>query len=347
MKWIHYTTLAAALAAGASQALSYDALYAFGDSLTDTGREPAEPYLHYDGRWSNGPLWVEYLSVLLGFPYNPDNNLAHSGAQTDDTLGQVNEFVPATDVGRSLFVVWAGGNDFLQEYDKNWFNDDSWDRQIAYSVGNLSNAVINLYSKGARTILVPNTVDVTDIPLLNFLPGFVSDYLRGKVEQFNRELSEALASIQAAYPALVLFQFDFFGQVHVLLSHSHDYGFTEKDIDALSDVTLLDKRFDGPGANYVFWDPIHPTTKSHGIIAQWFQATVEAATPQIAVATDGASLSLTVGNLSAGKTYLLQRSLDLVVWSDVNQFSGDASLTLSSVTNALPQAFFRVKVLGR
>src|SRR5256886_17172758 len=85
----------------------YDALYAFGDSLTDTGREPAEPYFHYDGRWSNGPLWVEYLSTRLGFPYNPDNNLAHSGAQTDDTLGQVMDFVPTADVEGSLFVVWA------------------------------------------------------------------------------------------------------------------------------------------------------------------------------------------------------------------------------------------------
>ena len=138
----------------------YDALYAFGDSLTDTGREPAEAFLHYDGRWSNGPLWVEYLSVRLGFPYNPSNNFAHSGAQTDDTFGQVADFVPAN-IDQSLFVVWAGGNDFLQEYDRYWFNDAGWDRQIAYSVGNLSNAVIALYSKGARFILVPNTVDVT------------------------------------------------------------------------------------------------------------------------------------------------------------------------------------------
>ncbi len=50
------------------------------------------------------------------------------------------------------------------------------------------------------------------------------------------------------------------------------YGFTEENIDALSDVTLLDKSFDGPGARYVFWDPIHPTTKAHGIVADWFHA---------------------------------------------------------------------------
>ena len=54
-----------------SNLTAYDALYAFGDSLTDTGREPAEPVLHYNGRWSNGPLWVEYLSERLASPTIP------------------------------------------------------------------------------------------------------------------------------------------------------------------------------------------------------------------------------------------------------------------------------------
>jgi thermolabile hemolysin len=347
MRWTCYLALVLGLTGGTPKALSYDALYAFGDSLTDTGREPAEPYFHYDGRWSNGPLWVEYLSVLLGFSYNPDNNLAHSGAQTDDTLGQVIAFVPASDAGHSLFVVWAGGNDFLQEYDKHWFDDGSWDRQIAYSVGNLSNAVVNLYSKGARFILVPNTVDVSEIPLLNFLPGFVSDYLRGKVEQFNGQLAATLNQIQSAYPALKLFQFDFYSQVNLLLDRAGDYGFTKTDIDALSDVTLLDKRFDGPGANYVFWDPIHPTTKSHGMIAGWFQAAVAAASPQIAIATDGAVLNLTVGNPNAGQTYVLQRSSDLVGWSDVEQFSGGAAPLSMNAADGSPRTFFRLKLQQR
>src|SRR5438876_3973839 len=184
MRWNLYIRLVLGLTTGAPVALSYDALYAFGDSLTDTGREPAEPLLHYNGRWSNGPLWVEYLSVRLGFPYQPDNNLAHSGAQTDDTLGQVTNFVPATNIEKSLFIVWAGGNDFLQEYDKHWFDDASWDGQVAYSVGSLSNAVVALHLKGARFILVPNTVDVTETPLLNRLPDLIRDYLRDKVEQF-------------------------------------------------------------------------------------------------------------------------------------------------------------------
>ncbi|KAJ2667887.1 hypothetical protein GGH99_006550, partial [Coemansia sp. RSA 1285] len=47
-------------------------LYIFGDSLSDTGRlhtmtfglVPPEPY--WEGRFSNGPLWIEYLALLQG-----------------------------------------------------------------------------------------------------------------------------------------------------------------------------------------------------------------------------------------------------------------------------------------
>src|SRR5438874_6171747 len=83
-------------------ASAFDAIIAFGDSLTDTGNEPSEPYLHYQGRWSNGPLWVEHLSQTLGFPYNASNNLAHSGAQTDDTLTQVINYTPEGDISNTL-----------------------------------------------------------------------------------------------------------------------------------------------------------------------------------------------------------------------------------------------------
>ena len=230
---------------------AYEALYAFGDSLTDTGREPAEPVLHYQGRWSNGPLWVEYLAERLGLAYNPSNNYAHSGAQCDDTFGQVRDFSTTNDVSQALFVAWSGGNDFLQEYDRHWFDDAGWDAQIASSVGNLSNAVVTLYAKGARAVLVPNTVDVTEIPTINFLPLFLRSYLRGKVRQFNAALALALDRLQAAAPQLRLYRVDVFARLDGILANASRYGSTETEIDALADFTLLDKRFDGPGSRYV------------------------------------------------------------------------------------------------
>src|SRR5438034_8443586 len=321
----------------------FDAIYAFGDSLTDTGNEPAEPILHYQGRWSNGPLWIEYLSQRFGFAYNAGNNFANSGAQCNDTYRQVTNFIPARDVRQSLFVVWAGGNDFLQNYDKYWFDDSGWDQQIAYSVGNLSNAVVNLSGKGGRFILVPNTADLTQIPTLNFLPDFVRDYLRDKVKQFNSQLATALNQLQPAYPALKLFRCDVYGSVNYILHNASAYGFTETEIDALSDVTLLDKSLDGPGANYIFWDPIHPTTKAHALIADWFHAAVAPLSARLAVATKTMPLELRASELHLTKTYTLQTTTNLNNWSDVQTFVCVTTNQTLTITNDVSKAFVRLK----
>lgn len=255
-------------------ASAFDAIVAFGDSLTDTGNVPAEPYLHYQGRWSNGPLWIEYLSQQLGFPYNPSNNFAHSGGTTGGACGETARYVPAGDVSNTLFVVWAGGNDFLQQYQNNWFNESAWIQLTTDGANNLSNAVVNLQAKGARYILVPNTVDLTTIPLLNKLPGFLRSYLQSKVKMFNNKLSRALTALQATYPNVTIYRCDMYSDEKAMLKNFKSYGFTKKNIDALSDPHLLDKSFNGPGANYVFWDPIHPTSKSHGIIANYFYVAI-------------------------------------------------------------------------
>src|SRR6266576_1442435 len=63
----------------------FTALYAFGDSLTDTTHHLASSS-YWMGRFSNGPLWVEYLSPLLGFSYNPANNSAFAGSTTSSGI---------------------------------------------------------------------------------------------------------------------------------------------------------------------------------------------------------------------------------------------------------------------
>jgi len=253
---------------------AFDAIVAFGDSLTDTGNVPAEPVLHYQGRWSNGPLWIEYLSQQLGFPYNASNNFAHSGGTTGGALGETGRYVPVGDVSQTLFVVWAGGNDFLQQYQKNWFSESSWLKLTTDGANNISNAVVNLQAKGARYILVPNTVDVTTIPLLNKLPGFIRSYLQSKVKMFNNKLSRSITALQATYPNVTIYRCDVYLDEHTIIKNYKKFGFTKAGIDALADPRLLDKSFTGPGANYVFWDPIHPTSKAHGVIAGYFYAAI-------------------------------------------------------------------------
>jgi GDSL-like Lipase/Acylhydrolase len=80
-----FPALLLALCLSASADYSFTALYAFGHSVSDTGRNPASPPTSYfNGRYSNGLLWVEYLSTSLGLAYNAANNFAVSGSSTSD-----------------------------------------------------------------------------------------------------------------------------------------------------------------------------------------------------------------------------------------------------------------------
>ncbi|MFN7149299.1 MAG: hypothetical protein ACK4V6_07440, partial [Microthrixaceae bacterium] len=64
-------------------------LLVLGDGLSDSGRfgeltdnaYPPSPPFH-NGRWTNGPTWVETLATLLGWTLDPDDNLAQGGATT-------------------------------------------------------------------------------------------------------------------------------------------------------------------------------------------------------------------------------------------------------------------------
>ncbi len=104
----------------------------FGDSLSDTGNTflaagiPPAPY--YQGHYSNGPIWLEYLAGRLGVAAplpslagGTDN--AWGGAQTGDGLSfmktpniglQISTFLAANTLNaHQLITVWGGANDFL------------------------------------------------------------------------------------------------------------------------------------------------------------------------------------------------------------------------------------------
>src|SRR5271155_453790 len=79
-----------------ARASSIDAIYAFGDSLSDVGNVyalsgdtiPGAPYVN--GQFSNGPVWVQDLAAGLGLgPLSPSQlggtDYAYGGAETGTT----------------------------------------------------------------------------------------------------------------------------------------------------------------------------------------------------------------------------------------------------------------------
>ena len=74
-------------AAPPADAGQFTKLVVFGDSLSDTGNVFAVTHgavppsaAYYAGRFSNGPVWPEYLAASLSLPLE---NFAYGGAQTD------------------------------------------------------------------------------------------------------------------------------------------------------------------------------------------------------------------------------------------------------------------------
>ena len=330
-----------ALILTATTGYSFTALYSFGDSLTDTGRNPPSPASSYfNGRYSNGPLWVEYLSAQLGLSYNASNNLAVSGSTTSNLLSQIAGLAPSTNLESALFTVWPGGNDFLHSISLG-NNDAAWSNVIANAVLNLTNAIGTLYTNGAREVIVPNLPNLGQTPfILGTSPGF-SAYLDSKLAQYNTQLASALTNTMQRNAGLRIYPMDANSFFNAIISAPATFGFTVTTKGALEDPSLTDKSFTGPGADYVFWDIIHPTTKGHGLIATVAFQLVGA---ELKIAPSGANFNLTVLNLSPGLPYTIQSSTNLSAWSDYQTLTAAGTNTTVTVTNAPgTNVFYRVR----
>ncbi|WP_373538555.1 SGNH/GDSL hydrolase family protein [Chamaesiphon sp.] len=91
-------TIAAILAPGRVFAATFSQLVVYSDSLSDLGLAfdatggIAPPYGNLTGgRFSNGPLWVEYLAAGLGIATTPNTNFAVGGATTGTVNTVANE----------------------------------------------------------------------------------------------------------------------------------------------------------------------------------------------------------------------------------------------------------------
>lgn len=181
---------------------NFDQVYVFGDSLSDVGNVfnatggvyPPSPS-YFEGRLSNGPIWVEYLTPKLEAN---STNFAYAGSSTGignalfpalplpGLLTQVSSFTQANPQAdpNALYTVWAGANDYLF----GGVTDPTG------SVGNLSTAVTSLYATGARNIMVANLPDLGKLPARR-VDSQVSSSLDALTEAHNLNLAATLDSL--------------------------------------------------------------------------------------------------------------------------------------------------------
>ncbi len=270
-----------ALAPTVAHAFSFTGLYVFGDSLSDTGNAfnatggllPPAPF-YTAGRFSNGPVWVEYLAPKLGLTFNTATNFAFGGA----TTGAQNTFVPglpglqqqiagftqSTPVAdpNALYIVWAGANDYLG-------GASALDplQPVQQPVANLVGAVQALAGVGA-TVLLAN------LPDLGKLPGTQGNLqLTALSAAHDTALVQAIQQLAHVTPNVQVIPFDVAALFSDAIAQPGSYGFTN-----VTDACLL-TACQTPDT-YLFWDDIHPTTAGYERTAEAAATTISAAVPE-------------------------------------------------------------------
>lgn len=256
----------AALVFSAQRPEPINGLYVFGDSLSDTGTVfratggmyPPAPY--FQGRYSNGRVWVEYLADRLQLSGTQINNFAAGGATTGGDrnnlvpglLLQVRSFAQSQQQANpnALYVLWAGANDYLQGVNRT-----------EVPVGNVTQAIAALQQVGAKKILVANLPDLGQLPSTR--SSTQASPLSGLTQAHNQNLRRSLKVLTQQQPDLKIATLDANTLYREAVSNPAKFGFTNVTGTCLSGSSICSN----PN-QYLFWDGIHPTTAAHRILGE-------------------------------------------------------------------------------
>jgi phospholipase/lecithinase/hemolysin len=270
--------LTLALTLGASNTLAgpFGEIVVFGDSLSDNGNlllhddQPnPDPKLYWQGRLSNGRVWVEHLTDPAHFDTNLTDR-ALGGAQSEGYIppglieqvrGHIVLTVPPLSPD-NLYVIWIGGNDF--------FNGNG---NFQAAVDNINVAMTELVDSGAMFLLILNLPDLGAIP--DVLGSNEALQATEFSVDFNAALANRIDTFRVANPGIEIYEFDAFA---FFLEVRNDPGAFD-----LINVTQPSPNFSVPnnfdGAGHLFWDDKHPTTAMHALIADQVFAEVSAQLP--------------------------------------------------------------------
>lgn len=254
----------------------YDAIYVFGDSLCDVGNiyiytkkadPPSPPY--FNGRFSNGPIWVEHLASSLGLPMLPllagGTDYALGGAwmtapvsTPEGTILDVTQQVELylTDHKgkadpKALYIIEGGSNDILGAIAKGGGSASALGAEIATD---LSNNVAALRKAGAEHFLVPNLLNIAAAPGAAANRTFAS----AATVATNKTLNELLGSEGST--VLLLDEYTISLAIGVDKTH---FGFTNVTTPCLSATNKVCSDSD----HTFFWDAVHPTEFGHSLLA--------------------------------------------------------------------------------
>jgi phospholipase/lecithinase/hemolysin len=302
----------------ASSLPTFSTIYAFGDSLSDAGNvsistasvgitEPVSPpyakeqYGSSSGTvFSNGPTWVQDLSVALGLgtlapSLAGGTDFAYGGAETGSTPQnagnpgvqvlslpvQLTQFQATTLLSgpsaRALYTVSIGGNDVLDILSNTSLTAAQQAADVSAAVANEITFLKQLVSAGATNLLV------LDVPDLGKTPDVLSGAANGSHVP-SAALDATASQLAASYNAQLMSQIPSLGSatVHVVDAYQLiDAATASPALYNLTNATspVWSGNFTSASSGtlaattaaaqdqYLFWDQLHPTESGHLAIA--------------------------------------------------------------------------------
>jgi phospholipase/lecithinase/hemolysin len=283
----------------------FSEIVVFGDSVSDNGNGlyrltggamPTPPY--WEGRFSNGPVWAEYLAAALGMAGLLDDYAvsgATSGTQVNGAppdwphgvKSQIEEYLLShRGDPDALYIIWTGHNDIFIPL----FSSPMGDLNAAgvAFVENMKNNIKTLWTAGARHILVVNISDIGKAPGLNSPPE-LSAFSSSVTASFNAGLAAVLNELAAE--GVRTMAMDSFAISDTVVAQPAQFGF----------VNATDDPFPQNPPGYVYFGG-HPSTRYHQVIAQFaVQDLVDYFSPSRGHGMPPAQVNALNGLVQAGK----------------------------------------------
>lgn len=276
------------------QAGTINKIIVFGDSLSDNGNIYAltnyaipknPPY--FQGRFSNGPVWIESLARSMGFNVEIKDQFsvyAYAGAWGTDNppseemalvnlAWEVSEYL-GTEASQgihpqSLIVLWIGSNDYLSgRYDADP------EKSTSATVSSIQNSMEALIQYGAKHFLIVNLPDLGTTPKAYAQGAQFAARLSLLSRTHNQKLAAMLAKERILHPDVQILGFDLIPHFNDLLAHPEKYHLINlKDACYDGDYGSLDSSenksyqlCNNPN-EYIYWDHVHPSKTIHDNLA--------------------------------------------------------------------------------
>lgn len=265
-----------------ARAANLDALYVFGDSLSDAGNAyigdggtlPGPPYSN--GRFSNGNVWVQDMATALGLPAAGVPSLAGG---TDYAIGGATSGSGAANLGgelalygashpvsdpNGLYMIWIGAND-LRAILSSGADSTTAANEAKTAVVNIDSAISALKATGAKNFIIMTVPDLGKTPAAIATGPAGVAAASALTAFFDQSLVASLPLVDAGLNLQVL---DTYSLIDGIAANPSAFGFTDVTDPCLTGAVNYSGGTACANPNqYLFWDAIHPTAAGHQLVA--------------------------------------------------------------------------------